>query len=62
MTNESEINELEKRFNIETKSQYPEISRFDPVAVVIGLRPGQLVEIERVSSTSIYSKYYRLCY
>lgn len=62
MTDESEIKELEVRFNIETKSQFPEISRFDPVAIVIGLRPGQLVEITRVSSTAIYSKYYRLCY
>ena len=39
----------------------PNISRFDPVAQVIGIRPGEYCEIIRPSKTSITSKYYRIC-
>ena len=51
-----------KEYNIVKESELPEISRFDPVAEIIGLRPNQLCEITRSSSTSITTKYYRLCY
>ena len=51
-----------KEYNIVKESELPEISRFDPVAKIIGLRPNQLCEITRSSSTSITTKYYRLCY
>ena len=50
-----------KKFNIVNDKELPEISRFDPVAQVIGLRPMELCEITRPSPTSITSKYYRLC-
>jgi len=50
-----------KKFNIEEDSQVPEISRFDPVAQAIGLRPKELCEITRKSKTAIESKYYRIC-
>jgi len=50
------------KYYITEESQFPEISRFDPVAQAIGLRPGQLVEIIRASPTAITAKYYRLCY
>ena len=43
-------------------SEFPEIDRFDIVATLIVLRPGQICEIERSSKTSISTKYYRLCY
>ena len=43
-------------------SKFPAISRFDPVATTIGLKPEQLCEITRPSKTAITSKYYRLCY
>ena len=49
------------RYNITDKVQFPDISRFDPVAQVIGLRPGQVCEITRASKTAIESKYYRVC-
>lgn len=52
---------LMKQYHINRDKQFPEISRFDPVAMVIGLRPGQLCEIQRKSETTIYSKYYRIC-
>ena len=58
---EIECDEIKKRYNILNDSDIPEISRFDPVAQVIGIRPGQICEIERSSKTSITSKFYRIC-
>ena len=53
--------EIKQKFNILYDNQFPEISRFDPVAEAIGLRPNQLCKIIRNSPTSIKSEYYRLC-
>ena len=53
--------ELAKEYNIVNESQWPEISRFDPAALAIGLRPGQVAEIIRKSPTALETKYYRLC-
>ena len=50
-----------KKYNLRNKSEFPDISRFDPVAQVIGLRPGKVCEITRISKSSIESKYYRVC-
>ena len=47
--------------NIINDSQWPEISRFDPVAAAIGIKPGEVAEITRSSPTSLTTKYYRLC-
>lgn len=58
---EEEEKRVMKRFNISEKSEFPDISRFDPVAQVIGLRPGNVVKIERPSKTAIVSEYYRVC-
>ena len=52
---------IKQKFNILHDNQFPEISRFDPVAEAIGLRPNQLCKIIRNSPTSIKSEYYRLC-
>tara|TARA_B100000035_G_scaffold166483_1_gene142083 strand:+ start:180 stop:809 length:630 start_codon:yes stop_codon:yes gene_type:complete len=51
-----------KRYNITDLKKLPEISRFDPVATVIGLRPNKICHIIRPSKTAITSDYYRLCY
>ena len=59
---EDEIKPLLKKYNISNKDQLPEIDRFEPVAMLIGLRPGQIVEITRPSKIAISAKYYRLCY
>lgn len=59
--NNLEIKEIMKKYNISDMQQFPDISRFDPVAQVIGLRPGQICEITRSSKTAIESKYYRIC-
>tara|TARA_Y100000004_G_C8856164_1_gene386943 strand:+ start:179 stop:802 length:624 start_codon:yes stop_codon:yes gene_type:complete len=61
MSNE-EKNDIKKRYNIVNDSKFPEISRFDPVATVIGLRPEQLCKIIRSSKTAITCEYFRLCY
>ena len=53
--------ELAQEYNIISESQWPEISRFDPTALAIGLRPGQVAEINRKSPTALETKYYRLC-
>ena len=43
------------------KSELPTISRFDPVAMSIFIKPDQVCEITRNSINGIDSKYYRLC-
>lgn len=58
---DTEKTEIKKKYNITSDSNFPEISRFDPVAMAIGLRPGQVTEITRKSPTSLEAKYYRLC-
>jgi len=57
----TEVNVVKKQFNISDNTQFPDISRFDPVAQVIGIRPGQICEIIRPSKTAIQGKYYRIC-
>ncbi len=61
VVNESEVLEVMKKYNITNRWQFPDISRFDPVARVIGLRPGQLCHITRPSKTAIEANYYRIC-
>ena len=56
-----EVIKMKERYNIMQDNQLPDISRFDPVAQVIGIRPGQVCEITRPSKTAISSKYYRIC-
>ena len=58
---DDEKTEIYKTFNIIDDKQIPEISRFDPVALAISLRPGELCKIIRPSKTSVTSNYYRLC-
>lgn len=60
MSNE-EIKQIMIKYNITNINQLPDISRFDPVARVIGLRPGQVCHIIRPSKTAIEANYYRAC-
>lgn len=60
--NENEVNEMKEKYNIiDIHNQIPQISRFDPVSIAIGLRPGKLCKIIRNSPTSINSIFYRIC-
>jgi DNA-directed RNA polymerase subunit H (RpoH/RPB5) len=58
---ENEVEELKKKFNIQKLSQLPEISRFDPQALAICLRPGQVCHFQRDSATAMLYEYYRVC-
>ena len=58
---EEETKEIKEKYNVMSNNKFPEISRFDPVAKVIGIRPGEVCEITRKSKTAITSKFYRFC-
>ena len=50
-----------KTYNILDKSQIPDISFFGPVSIVLGIRPDDIVKIERSSRTAIEADFYRVC-
>ena len=56
-----ETDEMMKKYNVQDKSQLPDISRYDPVALAIGMRPGDVCKIDRPSKSAIHSTYYRVC-
>lgn len=58
---DTEIVDFKKEFNITNNSQIPEISRFDPVALAIGMRPDNICKIVRPSRIAITGDYYRIC-
>lgn len=59
--NSDETNELMKQYNLSSLNQLPEISRFDPVALALSMRPGQVGKIVRGSITALLTKFYRVC-
>ncbi len=59
--NDKELADVKKKYNILENTGFPEISRFDPVAQVIGIRPNEVCEIIRPSKTAINGIYYRVC-
>ena len=59
--NEIEKKELYLKYNIENDKQMPQISRFDPVAKAILLRPGEVCKIIRHDKISLQNDYYRIC-
>jgi DNA-directed RNA polymerase subunit H (RpoH/RPB5) len=56
-----QLDEMMKKYNVADKSQLPDISRYDPVALAIGMRPGDVCKIDRPSKSAIHSTYYRVC-
>ena len=60
LTNE-ESDQFKRKFNIKSDSQIPTISRFDPVALAICMKPGDICHIIRSSQNSILGDYYRMC-
>lgn len=56
-----DLNAVKERYQIIDNTAFPTISRFDPVAQVLGVRPGEVCEIERTSKTAITTKNYRIC-
>lgn len=61
LLNEEELKELKEKYSIKQLSQLPEISRFDPQALAMCLRPGQVCKFERESMTALKYNYYRVC-
>ena len=59
--NDDEVDSLKKKYNIQTLSQLPEISRFAPQALAMCLRPGEICELTRNSVTALETNYYRVC-
>jgi DNA-directed RNA polymerase subunit H (RpoH/RPB5) len=58
---DSEEEKFMKEQQIRDKSQLPEISRFDPQALVYAVRPGNICLFERSSITAMKTDYYRVC-
>jgi DNA-directed RNA polymerase subunit H len=56
-----DVTKVMTKYNVTKKTQFPDISRFDPVARAIGLRPGDVCHIVRPSKTAIEADYYRVC-
>ena len=61
IVSDEQLDEVMKKYNIKNKNEFPDISRFDPVARVIGMRPGNVCKIIRPSKTAITTDYYRVC-
>jgi len=59
--NAEETEIVKKSFNLRNVQQLPEISRFDPLALAICMRPGQICKIIRKSSTAMLTNFYRVC-
>jgi DNA-directed RNA polymerase subunit H len=56
----TEVTELKHKRHLKLQ-ELPRISRFDPVAQAICIKPGEVCEIMRASRNSIVSSYYRVC-
>ena len=59
--NASEIDEMIQKYHLKSTKELPEISRFDPMALAICLRPGEICAFERKSPTALLTTYYRIC-
>ena len=60
LTKEQE-EEFKKKYNILNNKNIPDISYFSPVSIVMGIRPNDIVKIERKSRTAVKTIYYRVC-
>jgi DNA-directed RNA polymerase subunit H len=59
--NDDEVVELLKKYNLKSKMLLPDMSRFDPLALAVCLRPGQVCQMLRKSATAMNYNYYRVC-
>jgi len=56
-----EVANLMIELNIQSLQQLPEISRYDPLALAVCLRPRQVCKFFRNSPTAVEAVYYRAC-
>lgn len=61
LLSDEQIVELKTKYNIRSNSELPTISRYDPVASIMCMKPMQICKIIRKSRTSLESEYYRIC-
>ena len=59
--NEDDLNKLKVEKNFDKLNLLPEISRFDPQALAVCLRPKQVCKLIRKSVTAVDTTYYRVC-
>tara|TARA_Y100000741_G_scaffold184059_1_gene139866 strand:+ start:2778 stop:3413 length:636 start_codon:yes stop_codon:yes gene_type:complete len=58
---EIEKEQYKKKYNILDDSQIADISYFDPISLLSGFRPGDIIHIKRKSRTAIETDFYRIC-
>lgn len=58
---DEETKDVVKQYNLTSVKQLPEIDRFDPVALALSMRPGQVGKIVRPSITALKTVVYRVC-
>ena len=59
--NASETDEMIRKYLLKSTKELPEISRFDPMALAICLKPGEICAFDRKSPTALLTTYYRIC-
>lgn len=59
--NTNEVEELKKKYNLQDIKKLPEINCFDPQALAMSMRPGQVGMLKRESVTALDYNYYRIC-
>ena len=55
------VKDILVKYNLKNIQMLPEISRFDPLALAIALRPGQVAKFIRNSTTALHQDYFRIC-
>jgi DNA-directed RNA polymerase subunit H (RpoH/RPB5) len=58
---DKEVDDLKIKYHLKDLSQLGEIDRFDPQALAMCMRPGNVGEFHRKSATALITKYYRVC-
>lgn len=61
ITDESEIEEILKQYQVKSRFHFPLILSTDPMARYLGLKPGQLVKIVRASPSAGTYTLFRCC-
>lgn len=59
--NQKETTDIMNKYNVTIKSKFPTILKSDPIARWLGLKTGDIVEIDRYNPNSGLYKYYRAC-
>lgn len=61
LLSKEEVEEFKTTYNIVRNDMIPEISRNDPVALALMMKPGEICKIERSSKMSVTGNFYRIC-